>query len=185
VKIILGKEIMEPLTALFCLIALLITMFLSFQSIKLFRSLNVFFTSANVTNVSIVKCNNKAFQNKENIPAKAKSGHGMNRELKGEIAFRKGVEKLKPMESEYDESRKYPRKEFQTVVEFIKEGKLFKETTRDLSYSGIFLKSKTPDQYSIDDIFILTFQISNNRPQKHTGQVVRKESNGIGIKFIN
>ena len=82
------------------------------------------------------------------------------------------------------ERRGYPRKEFVSSVEFIKKGVLFKEMSKDLSYSGMFVRSNKPERYSIGDLLLVTFQTAKGRPQKYRGQIVRKETAGIGIRFL-
>ena len=83
------------------------------------------------------------------------------------------------------ERRGYPRKAFVSSVEFIKKGVLFKEMSKDLSYSGMFVKSKKPERYRIGDPLLITFQTEKGHPQKHHGQIVRKETAGIGIRFLS
>ncbi|MCG8689187.1 MAG: PilZ domain-containing protein [Desulfobacterales bacterium] len=83
------------------------------------------------------------------------------------------------------EKRRFPRYDFESQVEFIKDGKLFKETSRDLSHTGLFLKTMMPDKYSVSDKVMLTFHHPNQGPQKRNGYIVRKARNGIGIHFAN
>ena len=51
-------------------------------------------------------------------------------------------------------------------------------------YSGIFIKSKTPDNYKVNDRIMVTFLTPKGHPQKRNGQVARKDKNGIGVHFI-
>lgn len=82
------------------------------------------------------------------------------------------------------DKRKQARKSIQAFVDFVKEGKLFKETSRDISQSGIFLNSAASSRYNVGDFLTLAFQTANSKPQKHDGTVVRKTDDGIGINFI-
>lgn len=168
---------MEPLIILLFSISLILSIFLIYQVIKFVRKLKQFSNDSTVKDIHVIKYDNKVSHGDKSLPAKTGPNKRMDLDLMEEIADNQYLD--------LNERRKNLRKDFQAFVEFIKEGRLFKETSRDLSYSGIFLKSKTPDQYNINDFIILTFQISKSRPQKYNGQVVRKDSNGIGIKFID
>ena len=79
--------------------------------------------------------------------------------------------------------RRYDRTEFHGFVDFISKGTLYKEQARDLSYSGIFIKSKTPEKYRIKDLIVMTFQTDDLGPQRRNGQIVRIDRTGIGVNF--
>lgn len=83
------------------------------------------------------------------------------------------------------DKRGYPRKKINAVVDFVINGKLFKENAVDYSRSGIFLKSFHPASYAPDDLLTLTFQTINGKPHKHMGKIVRKSSQGVGVQFVN
>lgn len=168
---------MKPLIIILFSISLIFSIFLIYQAIKFIRKLRQFSNDCTVKDIHVMKHDNKISHGDKGLPAKTGPNKKMDFGLMEETAANQYLD--------LNERRKHLRKDFQTFVEFIKEGRLFKETSRDLSYSGIFLKSKTPDQYNINDFIMLTFQTSKSRPQKHNGQVVRKDSNGIGIKFIH
>ncbi len=85
---------------------------------------------------------------------------------------------------EISEKRRYQRKNVRTMVDFVKDGRLYKEISKDLSQSGIFLKTRVPNMYKLDDYFTLSFQYSNGEPYKNQGRVVRKNAKGVGIQFI-
>lgn len=80
--------------------------------------------------------------------------------------------------------RRYPRKNHKCFVEFIKEGRLFKETSKDISHSGMYLMSKSPEKYTVNDLLMLSFQSPEGVPQKRHGKIVRKDGNGFGVHFI-
>ncbi len=168
---------MEPLIILLVSIGLIFFVFLIIQAIKFNRKLKQFSNDSTVKDVHVLKYDNKMSHEDKRFTAKTGPNKKMDHDLMEETS-----------DSQYlgiNERRINPRKEFKTFVEFIKEGRLFKETSRDLSYSGIFLESKAPNQYNINDSIILTFQTLKGRPQKQKGKIVRKDSNGIGIKFIH
>lgn len=83
------------------------------------------------------------------------------------------------------EKRNNPRYNFEQNIEFVQGGKLFKEVSKDLSHTGIFLKTTAPDSYDTGTEVILTFRTPNEGPQKRTGRIVRKDKNGIGIHFLS
>lgn len=82
------------------------------------------------------------------------------------------------------DKRMHAREPLETRVDFVREGTLFKEDSKDVSFSGIFLKSKAPEKYHTNDFLTIAFQASDGSPQKHSGVVVRKSDTGIGVKFI-
>ncbi|WDP89321.1 MAG: PilZ domain-containing protein [Desulfobacter sp.] len=92
--------------------------------------------------------------------------------------------KISTIHAKGKEKRKFPRYNVESQVEFIKNGKLFKETSKDLSYTGIFLNSKMPDRYKVGDKVMLTFQLPKEGPKKRNGFIVRKNNSGIGIHFV-
>ncbi len=168
---------MDALTILFTTISLIFSILLIYGVIKFSRKVKQFSNDSTVRDVHVIIHDNEVYKNDKNFPTKTDPNNQMTLDLMEETATNQC--------QDHNGKRKYSRKGFHTLVEIIKEGRLFKETSRDLSYSGIFLKSKIPDQYSIDDIIMLSFQTSKNDPQKYRGQVVRKDSDGIGIKFIH
>jgi formylmethanofuran dehydrogenase subunit E-like metal-binding protein len=68
-------------------------------------------------------------------------------------------------------------------VDFINKGTLYKEQARDLSYSGIFIKSRTPEKYKKDDLIVMTFQTDDIGPQRRNGRISRIDATGIGVNF--
>ncbi|MCP3942733.1 MAG: PilZ domain-containing protein [Desulfobacteraceae bacterium] len=83
----------------------------------------------------------------------------------------------------YKERRKFPRQDFQSLVNFVINGKGFKATSANLSKAGIFLKSKNQNAYKVDDRLTIALQMPDRQPLKHAGQIIRKDKDGIGIQF--
>nr|WP_319392153.1 PilZ domain-containing protein [uncultured Desulfobacter sp.] len=81
------------------------------------------------------------------------------------------------------ERRRYARTEFHGFVDFINKGTLYKEQARDLSFSGIFIKSRTPEKYKKDDLIVMTFQTDDIGPQRRNGRISRIDDTGIGVNF--
>ncbi|MFA5902672.1 MAG: PilZ domain-containing protein [Desulfobacula sp.] len=85
----------------------------------------------------------------------------------------------------HKEKRMHYRIDYITYVELNSNGELLKETSKNLSVSGIYLKSSRSDRYNIGDVIIITFIDLESQPRKYSGLVVRKTDKGIGIKFIS
>ncbi|MCG8549524.1 MAG: PilZ domain-containing protein [Desulfobacterales bacterium] len=89
-----------------------------------------------------------------------------------------------PKVPEGSERRGHPRTEFHGFVDFINKGTLHKEQARDLSYSGIFIKSRTPEKYKKNDFIVITFQTAETGPQRRNGRITRISRTGIGVNFV-
>jgi hypothetical protein len=168
---------MTALVIIIFLIVLFISTALFLQAIKFYGKLKQLSHGDTVKDVRPIKYDNNGLQEEKSFSTNIKPKNEMDWKLYDKIDIYDG---LKP-----NEKRKKSRKGLQTSVEFIKGSVLFKEISRDISYSGIFLKSKTPDKFNINDLITLTFQTSKSHPQKFNGKVVRKDKSGIGVKFLN
>ena len=42
---------------------------------------------------------------------------------------------------------------------------------RDLSYSGIFIQSRTPEKHKKNDLIVMTFQTDETGPQRRNGRI--------------
>ncbi|WDP91886.1 MAG: PilZ domain-containing protein [Desulfobacter sp.] len=157
---------MTPLKIIFSLILTLISLFVIIQLIRLFRKVKQTSGSATAKNIYVIKYNND--EEYEEPVTESRTGPAAPPASKPD-----GTEK-----------RRYPRREFQGFVDFIKEGTLYKEKARDLSYSGIFIRSNTPDKYKKNDFITMTFQTDQAGPQKRNGRIVRIDTTGIGVNFV-
>jgi len=121
---------MTPLNIIFTLITFLISGFLCVQLLKLYRRFKRASDNATVKNIYIIKCNNSV--DEDTFPEAGTATEPAD---------------PRPEGSKGPERRRYPRTEFQGFVDFINEGTLYKKQARDLSYSGIFIQSRTPEKY--------------------------------------
>jgi len=158
---------MTPLNIIFTLIILLISGFLCVQLLKLYRRFKRASDNATAKNIYVIKNDNSVDEDAcpetmtitEPTPPQPEGSKGMER-------------------------REYPRNEFQGFIDFINKGTLYKEQARDLSYSGIFIKSRTPEKYKKNDLIIMTFQTNETGPQRRNGRIARISHTGIGVNFV-
>lgn len=158
---------MTPLNIILTLIISLISVFLCVQLLKLYGRFKRAWDNATVKNIYVTTDNNSV--DEDDFP-----------EVR--IATESGAPR--PEDSKEPGRRRYPRTEFQSFVDFINEGTLYKEQTRDLSYSGIFIQSKTPEKYKKDAFIVMTFQTDEAGPQRRKGRIVRIDHTGIGVNFV-
>ncbi|NDY73956.1 hypothetical protein DO021_16050 [Desulfobacter hydrogenophilus] len=158
---------MTPLNIIFTLIIFLISIFLCVQLLKLYRRFKRASDNATAKNIYVIKYNNSV---DEDIFPESRTA----------------VEPTvpRPKVSDGSERRRYHRTEFQGFVDFINEGTLYKEQARDLSYSGIFIQSKTPEKYKENDFIVMTFQTEETGPQRQSGRITRINNTGIGVNFV-
>lgn len=170
------------MTALILISSLLLIIFAGWLLFQLFLFLKRARESSlgyKAKDVYIVKYGDERKKNNEELASEVKRNQqAMNY-----------LEHLKPNDSTTDEGenekREYTRIRYEYFVEFIKEGVLYKEASKDISYSGMFIKSKTPEHYSVNDLILITFQYPKGNPQRRNGRIVRNTREGIGVKFLN
>ena len=81
------------------------------------------------------------------------------------------------------EKRKYHRMPCSAPVEYAVQDQTYRNLSRDISVSGVFIETWAP--FSIGDELILTIPLSNEEERvKVQGRVVRTDKQGIGIEFI-
>ena len=85
---------------------------------------------------------------------------------------------------ESKERRNSPRVKYTEPVDLFLNGRLYKETSSNVSDSGIFVKCSRPDVYQVHDKLTLTFIAPGSKPVKRVGWVVRKAHKGIGVAYI-
>lgn len=83
----------------------------------------------------------------------------------------------------HDDRRSAQREKLTTPVDFVKQGRLFKEISADFSSTGMFLMTRKPDLFNVNDTLTLTFQTPDGSPHKTRGNIVRKAQKGFGIQF--
>lgn len=158
---------MTPLNIVFTLIIFLILLFLCVQLLKLYRRFKRASDNTTAKNIYVIKYNNPI--DEDDWP-EAKTAE------KPAAPCPEGPKGA--------ERRRYPRAEFQGFVDFINKGTLYKEQAQDLSYSGIFIKSRTPEKYQKNDFIVMTFQTNEAGPQRREGRIVRIKPYGIGVNFV-
>ena len=82
-----------------------------------------------------------------------------------------------------DDRRRSPRVDYTKPVDLLLDGRLIKETSSNISDTGIFIASRRPDKYEVHDKLTISF-ISDSKPVKRIGWVVRKAHNGVGVVYI-
>ncbi len=81
--------------------------------------------------------------------------------------------------------RNAPRTKYQGMVDLVVGRRLYKEPSDNISATGIFINSSNPEKYAIFDKLTLAFQMPDASPVKRVGQVVRKNSSGIGVTYLD
>lgn len=82
----------------------------------------------------------------------------------------------------FEGGRKHYRKPVFTVVDYATQGHAYRDFIRNISAGGVFIE--TPMPFSVGQELSLTFALPIY--QKHikiTGEIVRIDSQGIGVKF--
>ena len=79
--------------------------------------------------------------------------------------------------------RKHERKSVKVPVEIVTRGSLNKETARDISLSGIYIKSMDFEKYEVGQEIVLAFESKSGEPHALEGKIVRKDNDGIGVQF--
>ncbi len=80
--------------------------------------------------------------------------------------------------------RNHPRKECQMTTDFVHNDRAYRNFVKDISESGAFIQTKVI--FEIGEEIVQSFSLSDKQiPFKFTGEVVRSNENGIGIKFKN
>ena len=79
--------------------------------------------------------------------------------------------------------RQHDRKIFFMLVDYIVEGRYFRDFIQDMSDTGVFIK--TSQDVPLGRKILMTFMSPDNQqPFKINGEAVRATSEGVGVKFI-
>ena len=82
----------------------------------------------------------------------------------------------------FQEQRKYPRKVCLLDMDYFTGERAFKDFSKDISNSGIFIETRNP--LSVGDEILLTIQLAGEVEEiKISGEIVRTTSHGIGVRF--
>jgi hypothetical protein len=154
---------MMPLNIIFTLITALILIFVCIPIFKLYRWFRKASDNSTAKNIYVIKYENTIDEDQDE----------------------NGFSEAEPFISRPagSDRRRYGRTEFHGFVDFINKGTLYKEQARDLSYSGIFIKSRTPEKYTKNDFIVMTFQTDKLGAQRRNGQIARIDHTGIGVNF--
>jgi Tfp pilus assembly protein PilZ len=97
------------------------------------------------------------------------------------------LEKQAQLLKELDEGknrvlRQHDRKIFFMTVDYIVDGKYFRDFIQDMSSSGVFIN--TSQTFSLDQTILMTFMSPDNQqPFKMNGEIVRVTPDGVGVRF--
>ena len=80
------------------------------------------------------------------------------------------------------ERRKFDRKNFLRIIDYTVSGQYYRDFIQDISGSGVFIK--TSQTFSIGQTILMTFMSPDKqKPFKINGEIVRANTDGIGVKF--
>ena len=80
--------------------------------------------------------------------------------------------------------REHPRKECMMTTDYVHDDRVYRNFVKDISESGAFIQTKV--LFEIGDEIVQSFSLSDKQiPFKFTGEVVRSDQSGIGIRFKN
>ena len=78
--------------------------------------------------------------------------------------------------------RRHERKRFSTIVDFTTLGRTHRDFIQNISAGGVYIRTRMP--LSVGQELLMTFSLP--RYEQHVkvlGEVVRVNSNGVGVKF--
>ena len=80
------------------------------------------------------------------------------------------------------EKRRHPRIPCSAPIEYIARDRTFRNLSRDISTSGLFVE--TWDAFSVGETIAMALPLEKQAPVKLKGKVVRIDKQGIGIEFV-
>ncbi|MCF6249051.1 MAG: PilZ domain-containing protein [Desulfobacula sp.] len=81
------------------------------------------------------------------------------------------------------EKRAHERKPTNVGVEIVTGGRVDKAIAKDVSLCGIFIKNQDSAGYDLDEDIVLAFESRTGKAHTIEGKIVRKDAEGIGIRF--
>jgi hypothetical protein len=85
-------------------------------------------------------------------------------------------------EEQAPEKRKYGRKDFLRVIDYIVGDRYYRDFIQDMSEGGLFIE--TSNEFSVGQKIIMTFASPDyQKPFKIYGEIIRVKPDGIGVKF--
>ncbi|MBW1693505.1 MAG: PilZ domain-containing protein [Deltaproteobacteria bacterium] len=91
-----------------------------------------------------------------------------------------GLEKWK--QSKLNGRRKYLRKDTSIYAFFKNNGLSFREYVKNVSAGGLFIETSIPISVN-NELFMQFFHPDSKKLIKVNGEIIRIDSNGIGVKF--
>ena len=90
---------------------------------------------------------------------------------------------LKDLDGEQiSEKRKYDRKDFIRVIDYIVGDRYYRDFIQDMSEGGLFID--TSNQFSAGQKILMTFVSPDyQKPFKINGKIIHSQTDGIGVKF--
>ena len=85
-------------------------------------------------------------------------------------------------ERQKKERRQYDRKDFLTIIDYTVEGQYYRDFIQNISESGLFFKPS--HTFSVGQTIQITFMSPDyQKPFRINGEIVRADSDGVGVKF--
>ena len=85
-------------------------------------------------------------------------------------------------ERENKEQRKYSRKDFFRIIDYNVEGRYYRDFIENISEGGLFFKPS--HTFLVGQTIQITFMSPDNqKPFKINGEIVRANTDGVGVKF--
>ncbi len=80
--------------------------------------------------------------------------------------------------------REHPRKPCVMATDYVMDDRAYRNFVKDISESGVYVQ--TSQTFEIGDQIIQSFSLSDKQiPFKFTGEIVRLNKDGVGIRFKN
>ena len=89
----------------------------------------------------------------------------------------------KSLKNQVVERRESPRKSLKTRVKLVVGGRERVEESKNISLTGLFLKSNQPEKYDINDSVEVSFTDESGTPTSHNGKIIRKTNDGVGVMY--
>ena len=90
----------------------------------------------------------------------------------------------KSLKNQKIDRRSSPRQRLEAMVNVATKDVHEIERSMNYSLTGLFLKCNFPEKYQLNDQVDITFKDENGVPHSHTGEVVRKSRDGVGIHYL-
>ena len=86
-------------------------------------------------------------------------------------------------EKDMIEKREHVRKPTNVGVEIVSGGRVSKASAKDVSLCGMFIKRADTESYEVDEDIVLAFESKSGQAHTIDAKIVRKDAQGIGIRF--